>query len=200
MPTLFLKHSASTDFHRPFLPPAVVNLLNHIALFTFAALSLLPGNALAYAQVNEQPNQPFQFHLDGSWSDYALDGITAFPRAMSAQALLASDYARIPDYSPLFAADMRLRVIATAYSSDINQTDADPHRTASGTYVHSGTLAANFLPFGTTVEINGKNYIVEDRLNARYNQTYIVDLWMPSQDQALIFGLRLVEMKIISLP
>ena len=40
-------------------------------------------------------------------------------------------------------------VTVTSYSSTPDQTDDSPFVTANGTWVHDGTLAANFLPFGT---------------------------------------------------
>ena len=95
---------------------------------------------------------------------------------------------------------MRVSVYASAYSSTEAQTDASPFITASGTRVRSGIVAANFLPIGTTILLNGKKYTVEDRLNRRYDNEYMIDVWMASLDEALQFGVRLVTFEILYLP
>jgi 3D (Asp-Asp-Asp) domain-containing protein len=93
-----------------------------------------------------------------------------------------------------------LGVIATAYSSTPDQTSGNPFITASGTRVRPGVAAANFLPIGTVVRVGNTTYTVEDRLNARYNNTYRFDIWMESREQARAFGIRRVLLEIVSLP
>lgn len=93
-----------------------------------------------------------------------------------------------------------LGVTASAYSSTVSQTDADPFTTASGARVRSGIIAANFLPLGTVVEIDSQQYVVDDRLNVRYNNVPQVDIWMPTTTQAFSYGIRTTALKIISLP
>lgn len=82
------------------------------------------------------------------------------------------------------------RVVATAYSSTVDQTDSSPFITASGTRVHDGTLAANFLKFGTKVKIpdiyGDRIFIVEDRMRDNHK----IDVWFPSREQALKFGVK----------
>lgn len=89
-------------------------------------------------------------------------------------------------------------VTVTAYSSTPDQTDDSPFITANGSWVHEGTLAANFLPFGTKVRLpdysGDKNYVVEDRMNQRY--TYRADIWMTSREAAKQFGIRKLKMEI----
>lgn len=75
-----------------------------------------------------------------------------------------------------------LTVIATAYSSDENQTDDTPCFGAMWKYDLceaytvrgvEDTIAANFLPLGTVVRFpdmyGDKTFVVRDRMNARYN-------------------------------
>lgn len=95
---------------------------------------------------------------------------------------------------------MLIGVNATAYSSTVGQTDSSPFITASGTRVRAGIIASNFLPLGATVRIDTKEYIVEDRMNARYNNMFWIDIWMPSTSQALTFGVQPVIIEIASLP
>ncbi len=89
-------------------------------------------------------------------------------------------------------------VTVTAYSSTPDQTDDSPFITANGTWVHDGTLAANFLPFGTKVRLpdysGDKEYVVEDRMNQRYS--YRADIWMKTREEAKQFGVKTLKMEI----
>jgi 3D (Asp-Asp-Asp) domain-containing protein len=80
----------------------------------------------------------------------------------------------------------------TAYSSTPEETDDTPFTTATGSTVHDGIIAANFLPFGTKVRIpaafGNKVFVVEDRMHPR--MTNSVDVWMPSKSAALQFGVK----------
>lgn len=91
-------------------------------------------------------------------------------------------------------------VRATAYSSTVDQTDSTPFITASNTYVRDGIIAANFLPFGTTVRIpeiyGDKLFIVEDRMHQRY--WYNVDIWFPEREMAKEFGARKVRIEVVT--
>lgn len=88
----------------------------------------------------------------------------------------------------------------SAYSSTVAETDADPFTTAWGTKTRPGVAAANFLPLGTKITAFGQTYVIEDRMNARYNNEYHVDIWMASQADALSFGRRQGVVEVISLP
>src|SRR3989344_4085984 len=61
----------------------------------------------------------------------------------------------------------QIQVIATAYSSTIEQTDESPFVTASGSTVRNGIVANNGLKFGTKIRIpllyGNRIFIVEDR-------------------------------------
>jgi 3D (Asp-Asp-Asp) domain-containing protein len=94
-------------------------------------------------------------------------------------------------------------VLMTAYSSSIWETDNeienDPFITASGSWVHWGTVAANFLPFGTKIRIpavfGDEVFEVEDRMNAR--KKIQIDIWQPSREQALDFGVKMGYIEIL---
>ncbi|TAK04156.1 hypothetical protein EPO34_03355 [Patescibacteria group bacterium] len=100
-------------------------------------------------------------------------------------------FGTLPD-SPKPAWKRRMVVPVSAYNSDPWQTDDTPFVTASGTHVRDGIVAANFLPIGTKVKIpqlfGDKEFIVEDRMNARYGQA--MDVWMESRDEARKLGRR----------
>ena len=100
-----------------------------------------------------------------------------------------------------------VRAVATAYNSDVRQTDSTPCITANGFdlcafYQEKGygnTIAANFLPMGAQVrfpELFGdKVFIVRDRMNARYGYGR-VDVWMPEHAEAKTFGAKYTKMEI----
>ncbi len=91
-----------------------------------------------------------------------------------------------------------ITVMATAYTSEVAQTDSTPFTTASGTTVRDGVIAANFLPIGTKVKIpnvyGDQIFTVEDRMNARY--TNRVDIWMEDIGEAREFGVQKVQIEI----
>jgi len=91
----------------------------------------------------------------------------------------------------------KMRVLATAYSSTVDQCDSTPFITANGTRVHNGTLAANFLKFGTKVRFpslyGDKIFTVEDRMRSNTK----VDLWFPTRQEAKNFGVKIVEMEVL---
>lgn len=90
-------------------------------------------------------------------------------------------------------------VTLTAYSSTVDQTDDTPFITANGSRVHNGTIAANFLKFGTRVRIpeyfGDRVFIVEDRTHPRYGDR--VDIWMETREQALQFGIRKLKIEVL---
>lgn len=87
-------------------------------------------------------------------------------------------------------------VFSNAYASSPYQTDGSPCVTSSGTRVRPGVVASNFLPMGTLLEINGNEYIVEDRMNVRYQGNYI-DVWFPSTSEALAWGGKRAEVTVM---
>ncbi len=90
-------------------------------------------------------------------------------------------------------------VSASAYSSEVWQTDSTPFITASNTHVRDGVVAANFLPFGTLIRIpelyGDKIFIVEDRMNSRY--WYNVDVWFADTPLAKAFGRKTVTIEVL---
>jgi 3D (Asp-Asp-Asp) domain-containing protein len=128
---------------------------------------------------------------DKRFSNYKM----AFPEQDSKEAgLLKINMVRIEPVETL-------TVVATAYSSTVDQTDSTPFITASGTRVKDGIIAANFLPFGTAIKIpelyGDKVFIVTDRMNKRY--WYNIDLWFPERHLAKEFGVKRVKIEVLPL-
>jgi len=94
-----------------------------------------------------------------------------------------------------------LRVVATGYSSTVEQTDSTPFITASGSTVKDGIVANNLLPFGTEIRIpelyGDKIFVVEDRMNKRKGY-YHVDIWFPEYAQAKEFGAKNIYIEVLS--
>ena len=91
-------------------------------------------------------------------------------------------------------------VTVTAYSSTVDQCDASPFITASGTRVRDGIIATNLLAFGTKVKFpsmyGDKVFTVEDRTNARFSNR--ADIWFATRAEAKQFGIKKLEMVIVS--
>ncbi len=94
----------------------------------------------------------------------------------------------------------KIKMVITAYSSTVDQTDDTPFITASGKKVKDGIIANNLLPFGTKIRIpklfGDKIFIVEDRMNKRKGN-YHADIWFESLLQAKNFGAKTAEIEIV---
>lgn len=93
--------------------------------------------------------------------------------------------------------------VITAYNSEVGQTDSTPCITANGFNVceHGveDTIAANFLKFGTKVQIpdlfGDRIFIVRDRMNKKHPSR--VDIWMLDRTDALKFGKRTAKIVVV---
>lgn len=92
----------------------------------------------------------------------------------------------------------KYRVTAVAYSSTVSQTDLTPCITAAGTRVRQGIIATNFLPLGTKVRIGDNIYVVEDRMNEKYDGKFIIDVWHPTTREAREFGVQQFSIEILN--
>jgi len=88
----------------------------------------------------------------------------------------------------------KITVASTGYASSPYQTDSTPCVTAAGTRVRPGTVASNFLPLGTLLEIFGDEFIVEDRMSRRFARR--LDIWFPKTSDALTHGVRDIEVTV----
>ena len=85
------------------------------------------------------------------------------------------------------------KVELTAYCNCYicTQNTSNKGHTASGVIASRGTLAVpRNIPFGTIIYINGEPCRAEDRGGAIKvsNETYVIDVWMQSHQEALKFG------------
>jgi 3D (Asp-Asp-Asp) domain-containing protein len=121
--------------------------------------------------------------------------------AIMGKASIVSDAVAEQSIIVSYNSDKQIKVWATAYTSDPFETDNTPNVTALGTKTRDGIAAANFLPFGTKFMIpemyGDKVFTVEDRLNARYNNQKIVDIWMSGKIEALHFGKKSITLQLL---
>ena len=86
----------------------------------------------------------------------------------------------------------------TAYTSSVDETDDTPFITASGARTGHGVIACpSKYAFGTVVEIEGRRFTCEDRMNKRYRETERFDIWMETKSEAYAWGIKTLEVKII---
>jgi 3D (Asp-Asp-Asp) domain-containing protein len=115
-----------------------------------------------------------------------------------AETTAPADPAPVPSPNPLPEAESPAlepaqRFMATAY--------ALPGRTASGHKVRRGLIAADrSLPLGTRVRLDAGNYsgeyVVADRGGKVRGR--LIDIWVPSNGEAIRFGRRPVKLTILS--
>ena len=85
----------------------------------------------------------------------------------------------------------------SAYTASDDECGNHEGITASGTHVQQGkTIAApSWIPFGTTVVINGISYVCEDR--GGYIQDNRLDIYMDSREDAVEFGRKEMEVTVV---
>ena len=89
-----------------------------------------------------------------------------------------------------------IRANVSAYTSSIEECGKSDGITASGrraTPRH--TIAMDGVPFGTIVEIEDVLYRVEDRFGGGYTDR--IDIYMESKEEALRFGRKYIDVKIM---
>ena len=136
-----------------------------------------------------------------------MTGVLAFNAETSSEPVSVLETASIQGNSLLAISNSqdpikikKVKVVITAYSSTVFQTDDTPFITASGSYVEEGIVANNMLPFGTEIMIpelyGDKIFVVEDRMNQKKGY-YHVDIWFPEYNQAKDFGAKMTYIEII---
>lgn len=90
-------------------------------------------------------------------------------------------------------------VNVSAYTSAADECRKNDGITASGKMVKANhTIACDYLPFGTKVLIDGKQYTVEDRFGGGY--TNRIDIYMQTKKECFEFGLQWKIVEILEEP
>jgi len=86
----------------------------------------------------------------------------------------------------------------SAYTSSADETDDTPDVNAMGRKPGPGSIAcpARYV-FGTKVFIRDEVYFCDDRMNGRYSGGDYFDIWMSSKAEAIHWGRRTVEVKVV---
>ena len=90
----------------------------------------------------------------------------------------------------------KILAVITCYNPVEAQCDSNPEITASGKKVREGFIANNCLKFGTSVVIEDKIYVVEDRMNKRYDECKFFDILLFDLKEAREFGRQVKEVEI----
>ena len=88
----------------------------------------------------------------------------------------------------------------TAYCPCSHCSSSWSRTTATGTTATAGrTIGVNpdIIPYGTRVIINGHEYIAEDTGGAMREKPYLIDVFMETHEEALIFGRQKAEVFIL---
>lgn len=92
-----------------------------------------------------------------------------------------------------------VQAVVTAYTSSEDETDSSPFETASGAKTERGVVACPIkYKFGTKIEIDGRQYWCEDRMNRRYWHEERFDVWVVAKKEAYNWGRRELAIKILS--
>lgn len=90
-------------------------------------------------------------------------------------------------------------IACTAYSASIEECGKTDGITASGVKAVEGvTVAADHLPFGTKIEIDGHVYTVHDRFGGGYTDR--IDIYKESQEACYKYGRQYALARIIYMP
>lgn len=166
----------------------------------YRSLLLLIGVVLLFPRTTAALETPDRLRLE-------IEQIEPVEEDPSAWVSIKTFLRRIPKFLqlragilPLPAPGTKFQVVAVAYSPTVDQNDISPCITATGARVAPDVVATNFLPFDTRLRIDGREYVVRDRMNAKYNGQYIIDIWHPTRREALAFGRQELVIEILGSP
>lgn len=163
------------------------NMKNFV--ITFGISSLIGGGVLLYS-LPPNPIHKKTINTDYyyEYNDETLNNVE-YTTIQNMKELSASiEASKKPKYKTQY-------VIITYYTASENECGKNDGVTASGTVATEGrTVAADHLPFGTVVEIDGVQYIVEDRFGGGYGNK--IDIFVNDKHTAYKLGTKKVEVKI----
>ena len=82
------------------------------------------------------------------------------------------------------------------YTVSADECGSDSGITASGRVAVAGrTVAADHLPLGTRVRINGNEYVVEDRFGGGYTDR--IDIFCDTKEEAFANGRQYLEVEVL---
>ncbi|MDQ1611580.1 MAG: hypothetical protein QOG00_1511 [Pyrinomonadaceae bacterium] len=187
---------------------AVLTAALLLCSLTFYSQTLVAGNRTASAGSTEttdgrtvirvtHDNGTLSGALAAAMPVIAIAGVSKAAEALAATAaapaLSANAKTEADDADATTSPASVQRFMATAY--------ALPGRTASGHAVRRGLIAADHsLPLGTRVRLDAGNYSGEYLVADRGGRVRgrLIDIWVPSNGEAIRFGRRPVKLTILS--
>lgn len=115
-------------------------------------------------------------------------------------------YRAFTDPSFVYVAEVRAAEVervfivaeVSAYTSSVEETDANPFENASGGMPGEGSVACPVrFAFGTRIAIEGVEYVCDDRMAKRYRDGNYFDVWKPSKAEAFEFGRQIIVVEIL---
>ena len=85
--------------------------------------------------------------------------------------------------------------LSFAYTAEVSAYTHTGGVMANGEYPYVGCVAADDLPLGTNILINGRHHVVKDRFGAGYSHK--IDIFMDSYDEAINFGRQSLEVTVL---
>jgi 3D (Asp-Asp-Asp) domain-containing protein len=173
-------------------------------LFFAPALAADAMDATDSAAPAANQGQPADINtLSTSTATAAPDTAVLAISAASTPSVAATSTLTVPTSTPAVKVLRTSTHVITAYNSDVAQTDDDPCTTANGFNVcqhqTEDTIAANFLKFGTKVQIpelfGDRVFVVRDRMNKKHANR--VDVWMNERADAINFGVKVAQIRVI---
>jgi len=114
--------------------------------------------------------------------------------------IINADFER-QNLSDQYEVSRTMTVVLTAYTDIPELTDDSPGITASNKQVEYGMVATNILKFGDKVrfpELFGDTiFVVEDRMNRKYNGKLHFDLYLETYREAKEFGAKITKVEVL---
>ena len=129
-------------------------------------------------------------------SNYFAPSVIAYDNLLSPQVTIAETVdtqkpiEEPADVSHVFVANV------SCYTASVDECGRDSGITASGMVAVAGrTVAADHLPLGTRLRINGNEYVVEDRFGGGYTDR--VDIFCNSKEEAFANGRQYLTVEVL---
>jgi len=177
----------------------------------FAAGAVVAQSTAISRMPATSPSAPVEIPLSGDAAEaWLAEAQTSLESARQARvaAQRTSRPEPVPRMGPALSATAGVRVLVTAYASEVGMTDDSPNLTSTNTEPRSGTIALSqdllrsFTPgapfdYGDIIEAKGfGRFRVEDTMHPRWTKR--ADIWFPTRAEAIRWGARHLTIKLAS--
>lgn len=95
-----------------------------------------------------------------------------------------------------FAVIMSLLYTPSVNAEELTAYTHTGYPMANGEYPYVGAVASNDYALGTVLNINGRNYVVKDRMDPEIHG--VIDIFMDTYDEAINFGRQYGEVYVVA--